>query len=233
MPVREAVNNELLPVSHMLARAFIDRPKLGEFLHPYRDKYPNDMYLYFLRKLREAYARGPVDNLILVSFEDDEKGTITGTALWHRKRSKPVPRTLTTAAYTRATDYYNYVESFLWPNRAIEPSSEKQINQLHAIADGQHTGSRADVWHLDLLAVDPACGGKGYGRDLVAWGFTQAKKDGVGCSVIAGPGRNTFYRNCGFEHEVDYVDGGCMPSSSAAGRISDGGTLMFWDNVES
>ena len=58
---------------------------------------------------------------------------------------------------------------------------------------------RRNHWILDLLAVDPACQGHGFGRELAAWGVTRAASEDLPAVVVAAEGKDSFYRHCGFK----------------------------------
>ena len=93
-------------------------------MHPYLDRFPYDMYLHFLRDLRIAYVSGPDHHLFVSYAIDDRTGQerLTGLAHWRRNRLLPPSASRTTAVQIRAMEWYNYVESFVYPNRAAEPS---------------------------------------------------------------------------------------------------------------
>ena len=90
------------------------------------------------------------------------------------------------------------------------------------------TGTRAETWYLAAIGVDPTHEKRGYGRELVKYGFDRAKEEDVGCSVICADGKENFYQACGFDVVVGYVsdEGG---EENPARNIS-GGQIRFWDN---
>lgn len=202
-------------------------------MHPYRQQYPDDMYLHFLRTLRLAHASGP-DTHLLVSYKLDPNGNelITGIAQWTRFRTHP-PSSMYTNMAKFAMEWYNYLESFIYPNRACDPSRTGILAALYPFMSHFWTGSRAEVYDLTLLGVDSNAKGQGHGQKLVNWGFERAGQEGVGCSVVCAAGTEPFYRKCGF----DVVAGG---SSENGGEENpqvkagfSGGTVMFWDNKRS
>jgi len=225
MPVRQATYTDLSPAAHVLAAAFKDRPIMGQYLHPYREQYPEGMYLHFLRKLRLSYAQGPPDDYLLVSY--DEKQSITGFAHWDRKRAIPLQRSWPKALLISVAKAYNYLESLIWPNHAIEPSRASFLAQIDPFIAHHWTGSRAEVWNLDLLAVSPDCEGRGYGRQLTAWGFEKAEQDGIGCSVLAALNKEGFYRSCGFEVAVGNIKDEGGDANPFVREGVQGGTVMF------
>ncbi|EME85636.1 uncharacterized protein MYCFIDRAFT_213937 [Pseudocercospora fijiensis CIRAD86] len=169
----------------------------GIYMHPHRNQYPDDMYLEFLKMARSAYFSGP-DSYVLVSYEDSTEA-ITGLAHWRRLRANSPKQSWYRSSIKSAVDWYNYLESFIYPNRAADPESLGVLGRLGPFAVPFWTGSRAEVYDLTLLGVDSKFGGRGYGRELVRWGFERAKEEGVGCSVIASEGKEGFYQSCGYD----------------------------------
>lgn len=232
MPLRQATFADIHHGAQIMATAFKEGPIMAHYLHPYRGQHPEGMYLYFLRKLRLAWARGPPDDILLVTYDTDASGketTITGFAHWHRKRAREAPRSIYSTAVVQATATYNYLTSIIWPNRAIEPSRAGLFTQIDPFISHHWTGSRAEVWMLGLIAVDPTAGKKGYGRQMVEWGMRHAEQDGVACSLIAGKWAVGFYRKCGFNVETGTLtdEGGDDNPMRKAGV--EGGTIMFYE----
>ena len=121
MPIRDATYADLVPGSKILAAAFKDESLFGAFFHPHQDKYPNDMYLYFLRWLRPAYLNGANQHLI-VSYKNDSSGReecVTGIALWLKQDSKAPEPSLYAKAIDKAINAYQYLEEYVYPNRAL------------------------------------------------------------------------------------------------------------------
>ncbi|KAM3423946.1 hypothetical protein BST61_g1340 [Cercospora zeina] len=128
---------------------------------------------------------------------------------------------------------YNYFESFFYPNRAVDPSRTSIMSEFPTYCGHFWTGSRAEVFDLTLLGVDPAASGQGYGKELVAWGFEKAKGEEVGCSVVGADGTEKFYRRCGFDVVVGGIaDFGGEENPLVREGIA-GGLVMFWDNGRS
>lgn len=225
MPIRPIRSNDLLPVSHILARAFEKESSIGCFVHPYQSDYPDDMYLYFLRYLRVDLARG-TDHL-LVSYDGKNENQITGFAHWTRKRKDPKPLPLSTKAHLKTIEAYNAVEAYIYPNRAAEPSRTNLKAIVMPFLQHHWTGERAENWYLAVLGVDPSHQKLGYGRELVRFGFEKAEEEHVGCSVVSAAGRENFYQACGF----DVIAGRVRDEGGEANPLRDvgGGTIMFAD----
>lgn len=226
MPHREATWADLVPASKALAAGFENSELFGKYIHPYKDKYPNDMYLHFLRELRADYVAGP-DHKVVVTY-DATTNKITGCAGWIRKRAtKPNPG-IYYSVLSQAVSAYNYLESFIYPNRAAEPSRVNVLDRMEPYTEHHWSGTRAESWYLAYIAVDPKAERKGYGKELVKYGMDLARAEGVGSSVIAAAGRATFYEACGYDKQVG-------TTSDHGGEDNplynvETGTVHFWDN---
>ncbi|KAK5676808.1 hypothetical protein LTS10_010572 [Elasticomyces elasticus] len=230
MPIRPLTYADIPPISRILAAAFKETAITGQFCHPYREQYPEGMYLLFLRHLREQYMKTSPENILLVSYTTDinsQKTVITGFAHWYRKRLSPLPRSWPAYLGIKAVETYNYVESLIYPNRALDPGRFAALRGIEPFISHHWSGSRADIWHLELLAVVPEFGGRGIGGELIAWGFEKAQSEGLGCSVSAAVGTERFYRKNGFVIEAGNVkdEGGEANPFVRFGLV--GGTVMF------
>lgn len=222
MHTRLATWSDLLPASKILAEAFHNDYLFGDFVHPYRDKFPNDVYLYWLRFLREVYYTEPGEYLV-VSYKANDNNynnndnpelenqqqqnqnqnqKITGIAHWIRNHSTPPPTPWLSHLALKATESYNKLEDLYRPNRALSKPNDAVLPLGNPFFAHHWSGSRADSWHLSLLGVDPKHGKQGHGRALVRWGFERSQREAVACSVISVPGQEGFYRACGFDEVV-------------------------------
>jgi GNAT superfamily N-acetyltransferase len=230
MPLRTATWQDLLPASKVLAAAFESSELFGQYMHPYRKKYPDDLYLFFLNMLRSDYYSGP-DHHLIVTYNDDntdKAGSITGVAHWTRKRAQKRSPGVYNQVGLKAIDVYNYLESFIYPNRAADQSKLDVLDRMEPFTEHHWTGTRAEVWYLAIIGVDPSAERRGYGKALVKYGFDLAKAEGVGCSVIAAPGRANFYEACGFDVNVGTTaDEGGEENPLGHAEIA---TIHFWDN---
>lgn len=226
--IRPATYADLVPAAKCLARAFEDEPLHGQIWHPYRKQYPNDMYLFFLHNLRVQYVSGP-DIRLHVATVTDKSGTevVAGLSQWRRVRMKP-HKSLYATSMINAMHTYNYLESFIYPNRAQDLSKLGVMARMWPFMAHHWTGTRAEVWDLSTLGVDPAYGKQGIGRKLTEWGFEQAKKEGVPCSVVSSEGNEKFYERCGFNICVGRA--GDLGGEANPGRNIPGGTIHFGDN---
>lgn len=240
MPTRPATYSDLLPASQILAEAFHNDSLFGDFVHPRRNEFPNDVYLYWLRFLREAYYTQPGEYLV-VSYQEanddnndnpnpEQNQKITGIAHWIRNYSTPPPTPWLSRLALKATETYNALEDLYHPNRAIDKNHDAILPLGNPFFAHHWSGSRADSWHLSLLGVAPAFGGNGYGRALVRWGFERSLEEAVACSVISVPGQEGFYRACGFDKVVGTTndEGGEANAWKAAGLES--APIMFCEH---
>ncbi|KAH9827192.1 Acetyltransferase (GNAT) family [Teratosphaeria destructans] len=235
MPFREAKYADLAPASQILGEAFKNDSFQGRYLHPELAKYPDSLTRHYLRKLRSLWARsGANEHKLFVSYKFSADGRceecLTGIVSWSRRHAHPTPLTWGTAAWVKLTDTYNYIESYFLPDQALDPVRATILSRSWPYTKHHWTGSRAESWYLDLLAVDPAFEGQGIGRELVAWGFERARQDGVGTSCIAASGKDRFYRACGFDVQCGIAgDEGPDLEMRAELRSIGGGTIHFWD----
>jgi ribosomal protein S18 acetylase RimI-like enzyme len=251
MPTRRATWSDLLPASKILAEAFHDDYLFGDFIHPRRTEFSDDVYLYWLRFLREVYYTEPGEYLV-VSYQEannnndndkennspeleqnqqqQQNQTITGIAHWIRNHSTPPPTPWPSQLALKATETYNKLENLYWPNRALSKSHDAILPLGNPFFAHHWSGSRADSWHLSILGVSPEYGGQGYGRSLVAWGFERSLREAVSCSVISVPGQEGFYRVCGFDRVVGTTndEGGEGNAWRKAGI--EASTIMFCDH---
>ncbi|KAL7946731.1 acyl-CoA N-acyltransferase [Trichoderma barbatum] len=56
-----------------------------------------------------------------------------------------------------------------------------------------------DVWHLDMIGVDPHHQRRGIGRSLLTWGVEQATREGRDCYLMATPQGRPLYESFGFD----------------------------------
>lgn len=204
MPTRRATWADLLPASRVLAEAFHDDHMFGRFVHPRQDEFPEDVHLYWLRFLREIYYTEPGEHLV-IGHSDESPGhsaAVTGIAHWIRNYSNTPPASWTSRFMLPIIENYNKVEDLVWRNRAIDHSNDAVIPLGNPFFAHHWSGSREDSWHLSLLGVSPAFGKRGYGRELVQWGFERSLQESVSCTVISVPGQERFYRACGFDTVV-------------------------------
>lgn len=105
----------------------------------------------------------------------------------------------------------------IWPNRAADPVNEDIIERAYPYFQHVWSGSRAESWYLEALAVHPDHQKEGNGRALVKWGLYQAEREGVSASVVCAPGKERFYERCGYDTNVGTASMG-LGNPLAAGK---------------
>lgn len=227
MPIRPATFADLVPTARILAAAFRDDELLGVIVHPFRDQYPSDMYLFFVRAMRQTFYAGP-DHFHLVAYDTENgKERLTGYAHWIRKRSsEPRKQTLYQAFMTRVMSLYNYVESWVRPNRAIDNSKIDLLDATDPWLETLLVGGREERWYLSLLGIDPSIHRSGQGRQLVSYGLEQAEKEGIAAGLVASSPAEGFYRRLGFTVDLGLIG---EVEGLAANPFADveGGRVMF------
>ncbi|KAK5172510.1 uncharacterized protein LTR77_002630 [Saxophila tyrrhenica] len=229
MPLREMRWEDIPQASRVLAAAFFDTGLFGSYMHPHRDKYPDDMSLFYLHALRTEYYSGP-DHRSIVTYTSDPAGkdTITGVAHWVRRRAKPSPPGLYHQVMLNTVTAYNYMESFLYPNRAANPTHLDVLSRMGPFVDHHWSGTRSENWYLSRIGVSPPAERRGYGKQMVQYGFDLARAEGVGCSVIAAPGRESWYVALGYDVKVGTTgDFGGEENPLVGVEVA---TIHFWDN---
>lgn len=111
------------------------------------------------------------------------------------------------------------VAALIWPNHAADAANEDIIERSYPCFNHVWSGSRAESWYLETLAVHPDYQNQGYGRALVKWGLDQAERECVCASVVCDPGKERFYARCGFDTEVGTAnmgEGNPLASGEAA-----------------
>ncbi|KAM3537451.1 hypothetical protein ARSEF1564_009628 [Beauveria bassiana] len=212
--IRDARYAELPEMARLMAAAFRYDNLFGAHIHPHRGQHPDDMHLYWLRRLRVNFWDWRYVFLVAVRRTDDHSSSpatgreelIVGAALWTRLgdggRALELwpfdPRNLMKPLSATAMALHAY----LWPNRAADPAREDAIERAYpCFGPAAWAGARAESWYLDVLAVHPERQGGGVGRRLVAWGLERAQRDGVVASVVSAWKMDGFYERCGFNEQ--------------------------------
>lgn len=116
----------------------------------------------------------------------------------------------------------NRISSYIWPNRAADPSKANCLAEAFPFFSHHWSGTREESWFLDMLSVHPDYQGQGHGRALVNWGKDQARTDGICASVTSAEMKEGFYEKMGFV-EVGRANVGPL-------ACVEGGAVMFCDD---
>ncbi|WZH50284.1 N-acetyltransferase domain-containing protein [Fusarium acuminatum] len=203
--LRDARYSELPEIAHTMSEAFWKDNLFGELIHPHRNKYPNDVDLYWLRRARVNFWDYRCRWLIAVAKDESGQEAIAGVAQWARLGDGGQklecryldPRNLLKPLSSIAMN----IHAWTWPNRASDPKEEDIIERAYPYFEDIWSGKRAESWYLEGLAVRPDFQGRNVGRKLVQWGLEQAKAEGICASVVSAFGTDEFYKKCGFDEQ--------------------------------
>ncbi|KAB5549455.1 acyl-CoA N-acyltransferase [Coniochaeta sp. 2T2.1] len=195
--VRLAKATDIPAIARCWYHAFFDDVVIGEIMHPFRKEYPDDVYYFLLRGIRERYFDW--SHRFVVATVNDR---VVGAAEWRRLGSDTNalqlwrfdPRNIISPAIS----LWNSLSLKLYPNRAADPTRSSYLDAAVEGSTHHWTGGRAECWDLHICGVHPEWQGKGVGKKVVAWGTARADEEGVCCSVITGETKRAFYARSGF-----------------------------------
>ncbi|KAF2824484.1 acyl-CoA N-acyltransferase [Ophiobolus disseminans] len=202
--LRPAHLTDLPSIAQVWSRAFFDDEIIGTLMHPYRNIFPNDIYYFLLRGIRERFFDWRHQFIVVTTHNGD----IVGAADWRRLGTGGQTRGLWTldprSLMPAILHTYHALSLRIWPNRAADPSRASFLDSAVAKSERHWTGDRAECWDLHVCGVDPKFQGKGIGRMLAEWGVESAKKEGEGvvASVLCGEKNRGFYGKAGLGTEV-------------------------------
>ena len=84
MPIRPATPSDEPAMASILASAFFDEPLFGPVIHPHRNKYPEDVKIYWSEWLRKSWMTAS-ERLLVATITVDGIETIAGVAIWERQ----------------------------------------------------------------------------------------------------------------------------------------------------
>lgn len=123
----------------------------------------------------------------------------------------------------KMVSYWSQASSYIWPNRAADPTKTYVLQESFPLFSHLWSGSRQQNWFLEMLATHPDFQGQGIGKKLVKWGIDEADKERVCSSVISADGKEGFYEKSGFV-EVGRANVGPLKENGIKG-----GAIMFRD----
>ncbi|KAK1036169.1 hypothetical protein LTR33_016382 [Friedmanniomyces endolithicus] len=188
--IRPATIDEQIQMSKLAAQAFTDDELFADVIHPHRQQYPNDTYLYWLPRLRQGWA--DPSNHYLVSTIERGNGQGEEIAAWAQFTSKSAKAKKETPAAPPVD------VSDLPPNRAASKEYEDILERSYDSIAHEWAGPRAECWDIIWLATSPAHQGQGHGKALVEWVIEKATEDQVPSSVISAKGKDRFYNKMGY-----------------------------------
>lgn len=82
--LRPARFSDLTSIAHIWHRAFFDDEIIGEIMHPYRKEYPEDVYWFLLRGVRERYWSWRHRFWVVTTKDAHGVEQVAGAADWRR-----------------------------------------------------------------------------------------------------------------------------------------------------
>ncbi|KAF2744789.1 hypothetical protein M011DRAFT_528121 [Sporormia fimetaria CBS 119925] len=206
--LRKARFTDLSSIARVWHRAFFDDEIIGDIMHPHREQYPEHVYWFHLRGIRERFWDWRHQFMVVVTTNGQNQEVVVGAADWRRLGEKGACRELSrldprNVIAPALHAYHNTIEHF-FPNRAADASRSSFLDAAVAASEVYWTGERAECWDLHVCGVDPEYQGKGVGRMLAEWGVKEAEKEGSGtcAGVLCGEKNRGFYGKAGFVVQV-------------------------------
>ncbi|KAH6857450.1 acyl-CoA N-acyltransferase [Alternaria rosae] len=206
--LRPARFSDLSSIATVWAAAFFDDEIIGEMMHPHRHEYPDDVYWFLLRGVRERFWDWRHQFIVVT---DD--GKIVGAADWRRlgrggeemELGRVDPRNL----IAPLVKTYHSMSLALFPNRAADPTRASFLDTAVASSEKYWAGHRTECWDLHVCGVHPDYQGKGAGKLLAQWGVREAQQEAgdVVASVLCGEKNRGFYTKAGMGVQVSETKG--------------------------
>ncbi|KAK1237928.1 hypothetical protein MKX08_002507 [Trichoderma sp. CBMAI-0020] len=124
---------------------------------------------------------------VILAVDTASKDQIVGFAVWEQpiEDDKPPVATADPELPADATDMKNFEELM------------SILKEDYKASFGDR--GLKDVWHLDMIGVDPLHQRRGIGKALLTWGMRQAIKAGRDCYLMATPQGRPLYEASGWE----------------------------------
>ncbi|PNP39987.1 hypothetical protein TGAMA5MH_08253 [Trichoderma gamsii] len=139
------------------------------------------------RQLRKTASFNTSNCTVKVAVDTALNNQIVGYAVWEQPVDDEKPP-------TAPAD----------PELPSDVTDMKVFEELKSILKEDHKASFGDrelkdVWHLDMIGVDPLHQRRGIGKALLTWGMRQATKAGRDCYLMATPQGRPLYEAFGWE----------------------------------
>ncbi|KAF2834315.1 hypothetical protein M501DRAFT_599492 [Patellaria atrata CBS 101060] len=206
MQLRNAKITDLYQIAHVWHAAFFDDEIIGNIMHPNRIAYPDDVYYWLLRGIRERYFDWR-HQFVVVTKEVDGQEVILGAAEWRRLGQGGKKMELGTwdprSFLKPSISLFNRLSLLFFPNRAMDPTRDNFLERSLSKSAHHWMGDRAECWDLHVCGVHPNYHHQGIGKQLVRWGIQRADEEEVCASVVCGQKNRAFYIGAGLETEVE------------------------------
>ncbi|KAL7905372.1 acyl-CoA N-acyltransferase [Trichoderma velutinum] len=189
--IRRAAEEEIPAIARLAGQAFhpttdwITRQVFPLHLQP--KDIPDGEASQPWRRLRKTVGFSTPNCAFIVAVDTTLNNQIVGYAIWDLPVGSEEP------PVTPAD-----------PELPADVTDFKVYNELKTILEEDHKatfGDRGlkDVWHLDMIGVDPHNQRQGIGRALLTWGVEQATREGRDCYLMATPQGRPLYEAFGFD----------------------------------
>ncbi|KAF2855373.1 hypothetical protein T440DRAFT_210386 [Plenodomus tracheiphilus IPT5] len=211
--LRVAKYQDLPAIAAIWTAAFFDDEIIGQLMHPHRKQYPEDVYWFLLRGVREHFWDWRHQHMVVIATTQEKEGRIVervaGAADWRRLGPGGCNRELIWAdpilsctgnLFAPILRWYHKVSMTAFPNRAADETQSNWLADAVAKSEQHWTGARAECWDLHICGVHPEFQLKGVGKQLAQWGIHEAAKEGdnIVASVLCGEKNRGFYQKAGF-----------------------------------
>ncbi|KAF2473756.1 uncharacterized protein BDR25DRAFT_332556 [Lindgomyces ingoldianus] len=192
---RYACLSDLPSIARCWFDAFFDDEVIGDIMHPHRKQFPEDVYWFLLRGIRERFWDWRHQFIVVVMAENGKEKVI-GAADWRRIGDGGRARELCTCDPRNfikpALGLYHTLSLAFFPNRAADPKASSFLSSAVANAEQYWTGDHAECSDLHVCGVDSKFQGRGIGKLLV----------NLGTSVMTGEKMRGFYARSGLTEEA-------------------------------
>jgi ribosomal protein S18 acetylase RimI-like enzyme len=204
---------------------------LDRFLSPLRQDYPGDALRSWYHRMILRWVDPRMISVIACLTSNPER-VVSYAQLCRVGNDEGAKRQIAsrkTAWLSVLAWYYTIkfkIVGYLWPDRSVNPTAEKQFSAWSRIDDETHWNpypERKNRWHLRSIVVSPEWRGKGVGTQLMKEVLDRARKEGVIVGLEASADGEHLYRKLGFEllSRFYYDEGSSIASPNEGG-------VMIW-----
>ncbi|KAM5384608.1 hypothetical protein ACJZ2D_001353 [Fusarium nematophilum] len=195
--LRAATESDLEGIADVATASFNpDTDAISAHLFPPHLKPRDETYAHAARPWRLARKTDRFHaerTVVMVAVDEALSGRIVGFSLWERparggEHDKPEPPPIRP------------------PCATLDHAAFDEMKKVLGGDSAKHFGQKGtkDVWHLEMLGVDPNHQRRGIGKMLLKWALEEAEKLGEDCYLVATPAGLPLYRAIGFE-ELDVL----------------------------